>query len=178
MRGKWRDSEGGKRRQKQESESESGERERTIGKKGARGGREGADLEGDGEVAEALSKDPDDGVEEPADDDDAGELAVDRRRLPALGLGRLSPRLAQAAHSESEKALVRISATRVLFSPISSLLCPSSEQCIFVVPYQLCPSSASPASQTRAWRVIAIHGQGGAEGGEKVENEDGEEEET
>ena len=35
------------------------------------------DLEGDGEVAKALSEDPDDGVAEPSDHRDAGDLGVD-----------------------------------------------------------------------------------------------------
>jgi hypothetical protein len=49
--------------------------------------RETTDLEGDGEVAEALSEDPDNGVAEPGDDSDASNLRVHRARLASLGLG-------------------------------------------------------------------------------------------
>jgi len=62
------------------------------------------DLEGDGEVAEALSEDPDNGVAEPGDDSDASDLRIDRARLTALGLGSLRPRLAQREDDVQEPA--------------------------------------------------------------------------
>jgi hypothetical protein len=66
------------------------------------------DLECDGEVAKALSEDPDDGVAEPGDDGDASNLRVDRARLAALCLGGLSPRLAQREDDVEEPAPVWI----------------------------------------------------------------------
>merc|ERR1712216_399225 len=61
-------------------------------------------LESYGEVAEALSKDPDDRVAEPGDDSDTGDLGVDGTGLAALGLGRLGPGLAQREDDVQEPA--------------------------------------------------------------------------
>ena len=52
-------------------------------------------LECNGEIAEALSEDPDNRVAEPDDDRNAGELAVYCPALTASGLSRLGPRLAE-----------------------------------------------------------------------------------
>ena len=62
------------------------------------------DLEGDGEVAEALSENPDDGVAEPGDDSDASDLGIDGARLTTLGLCGLGPGLAQSEDNVKEPA--------------------------------------------------------------------------
>ncbi len=66
------------------------------------GARVIAHLERDGEVAEALGEDPHDGVGEPDDDGEAGELAVDGAALAAARLGGLGPRLAEGEDDVQE----------------------------------------------------------------------------
>lgn len=65
-------------------------------------GADERDLEGDGEVAKALSEHPDNGVAEPGDDGDTGDLGVDRARLATLSLSCLGPRLAQGEDDVKE----------------------------------------------------------------------------
>ncbi len=61
-------------------------------------------LEGDGEVSETLSEDPDDGVAEPHDDGEASSPSVDGAGVSTLGLGRLSPGLAESEDDVHEPA--------------------------------------------------------------------------
>jgi hypothetical protein len=61
-------------------------------------------LEGDGEVSEALSEDPDDGVAEPHDNGEASSPSVDSAGVSTLGLGRLCPRLAESEDDVHEPA--------------------------------------------------------------------------
>ncbi len=63
-----------------------------------------ADLERDGEVSEALGEDPDNGVGEPDNDGEAGELAVDGAALTAARLGGLGPGLAEGEDDVEEPA--------------------------------------------------------------------------
>jgi hypothetical protein len=61
-------------------------------------------LEGDGEVSEALSEDPDDGVAEPDNDGEARSPAVDGAGVAALSLSGLRPGLAESEDDVHEPA--------------------------------------------------------------------------